>query len=173
MDPPWGGVDYEVFGKHGYDLEHNMRIARPCNSSGSTMEVNDDFFDHFAPQQGRNRQERKANFNSTVDATNCVNGVELLQMAAAATSCVLYDVPRNTSRHCLGKAAWTAGYRGNCQWEEHYLNGRLKTVTVYFGPDWCGLLNPPHPVAPAAATTKTDDATTSMASVQSTTKQSS
>ena len=26
MDPPWGGVDYEVLGKNGYDLKKNMRI---------------------------------------------------------------------------------------------------------------------------------------------------
>jgi hypothetical protein len=25
MDPPWGGVDYEVLGKNGYDLQRNMK----------------------------------------------------------------------------------------------------------------------------------------------------
>ena len=105
--------------------------------------VGDDFFDTFAPSNPRNKQERKAQFNSSVDETNCVNGAELLQLAAAATQCVLYDVPRNTNRQSLGQAALAAGYRGNCLWEEHYLNSRLKTVTVYFGYDWGPLLHPP------------------------------
>lgn len=135
MDPPWGGVDYEVFGKHGYDLEHNMKIERP---SRSVTTVQDDFFDSFATSN-RNRQERRAQFNCTVDDSNCVNGVELLQLAAAATPAVLYDVPRNTRRQSVGQAALAAGYRGNCLWEEHFLNARLKTVTVYFGRDWSSL----------------------------------
>ena len=137
MDPPWGGMDYEVFGKHGYDLEHNMKIARPRVSANSNCGsgAGDDFFDCFMADP-RSKQERKAQFNLTVDETNCVNGVELLRMAAAATRCVLYDVPRNTNRGSLARAACKAGYRGNCKWEEHYLNSRLKTVTVYLGQDW-------------------------------------
>ena len=149
MDPPWGGVDYEVFGKHGYDLATNMKIARPAQATTATA-VGDDFFDTFCAssspqqqqqQQRRNKKERRAQFNCHVDDTNCVNGAELLGLAAAATkSAVLYDVPRNTNRQSLGLAALAAGYRGNCRWDEHYLNGRLKTVTAYFGRDWSGLM---------------------------------
>jgi trimethylguanosine synthase len=138
MDPPWGGVDYEVlFGKHGYDLEHQMKIERPRRANVTTVE--DDFFDSFATQSNR-KQERRAQFNHAVDDSNCVNGVELLRLAAAVTPHVLYDVPRNTKRQSVGQAAIVAGYRGNCLWEEHYLNARLKTVTVYLGKDWSSLV---------------------------------
>ena len=63
-------------------------------------------------------------------------------MAAEATGTrlVLYDLPRNTNRESLGRAALAAGYRGNMRLEEHYLNGRLKTVTAYLGSDYSGLI---------------------------------
>jgi 16S rRNA G966 N2-methylase RsmD len=169
LDPPWGGVDYEVFGKHGYDLEKNMRIARPAvhhppdskqnqsdavvTTSNSNTSNNsnphtrghgwDNFFDHFEVKP-RNKVERQAHFNSTVDEIHCANGADLLALAAAATKhhWVLYDVPRNTSRTSLGQAALHAGYRGHVHWEEHFLNGRLKTVTCYLGFDWRPLTVP-------------------------------
>jgi trimethylguanosine synthase len=157
MDPPWGGVDYEVFGANGYCLESNMRIPRPAHEIAAVQHqvsadgaVADGFFDSFLSSSGTpgsnrhhgssssNRQERKAAFNIGLDERNCVNGAELLQLAAAAArqGHVVFDVPRNTSRTSLGQAAVKAGYRGNCKLEEHYLNGRLKTVTAYFGRDW-------------------------------------
>jgi trimethylguanosine synthase len=143
LDPPWGGVDYEVFGKQGYCLERNMLIPRPAYQQQQQQHahegVGDAFFDtfvatpHHAP---RNKKERKAAFNCGLDATNCVNGAELLALAAQAAPIAVYDIPRNTSRQSLGQAALQAGYRGNGKLEEHYLNGRLKTVTAYFGRDW-------------------------------------
>jgi trimethylguanosine synthase len=148
MDPPWGGVDYEIFGKNGYCLERNMRIPRPANQIptppppvASGEGVADGFFDTFCvstSQHTRNRQERKAAFNCGLDENNCVNGAELLALAAHAAmhAQVVYDIPRNTSRTSLGQAALAAGYRGNCKLEEYYLNGRLKTVSAYFGTDW-------------------------------------
>ena len=140
MDPPWGGVDYEVFGKHGYCLEKNMRIKSPVAPSAQAVGApGDDFFDSFQP---RTKQERKTNFNSGLDDSNCVNGVALLRLAATATArrWVVYDIPRNTNRTSLGGAALAAGYRGNIKLEEHFLNGRLKTVTAYMGTDWTHLL---------------------------------
>jgi hypothetical protein len=67
-----------------------------------------------------------------------MNGVHLLQMAASATRSrlVIYDLPRNTNKSALGQSALVAGYRGNMKLEEHYLNGRLKTVTAYMGADY-------------------------------------
>lgn len=147
MDPPWGGVDYEVFGKHGYCLEKNMRIKRPVAappaSAGSVGASGDDFFDSFQP---RTKQERKSQFNVGLDDTNCVNGVGLLRLAATATArrWVIYDIPRNTNRSSLGGTALAAGYRGNIKLDEHYLNGRLKTVTAYMGTDWTHLLEDHH-----------------------------
>ncbi|KAL7578204.1 hypothetical protein ACA910_012632 [Epithemia clementina (nom. ined.)] len=143
MDPPWGGVDYEVFGKHGYDLERNMKIKRttpPKTAAAGAM--GDDFFDSFLTQP-RSKKERISQFNCSMEGEDCVNGAELLALAASATATrwVIYDIPRNTNFSSLGQAALSAGYRGNCKVEEHYLNGRLKTVTAYFGTDWRALLN--------------------------------
>lgn len=65
-----------------------------------------------------------------------------IQAAEASTSrVVLLDLPRNTSKNSLGRCALQAGYCGNIKLEEHYLNGRLKTVTAYFGSDYSGLIN--------------------------------
>jgi hypothetical protein len=159
MDPPWGGVDYAVFGKNGYDLERNMKIQRPISSSSSiickgekdcTTSSGSDlngFFDTFQTLP-RSKEERKAQFNYGLDESNCINGGELLALAARATSSiisasgqqkrqVIYDIPRNTNRTSLGTSALAAGYRGSIRLEEHFLNGRSKTVSVYFGfSDW-------------------------------------
>jgi hypothetical protein len=107
--------------------------------------VQDDFFDSFCPQPANNHKsnkaKKKANFNSNI-VDDYVNGAEMLSIAAAATSTrlVLYDLPRNTNKTSLGQSALAAGYRGNLKLEEHFLNGRLKTVTAYFGTDFSKLL---------------------------------
>jgi trimethylguanosine synthase len=142
MDPPWGGIDYKVFGKDGYCLERHMRIPRPSNPSFSTSHVteglSDGFFDSFCASEPRNKQERKAVFNVGLGDDNSVNGAALLRLAATAadSAMVIYDIPRNTSRTSLGRAALHAGYSGNCKLGEHWLNKRLKTITAYFGIDW-------------------------------------
>lgn len=177
MDPPWGGVDYEVLGKNGYDLCKNMKIPSTTKMStsksnpqqqqqqqekeeekgpASNGELCDDFFDSFLSKP-MSIKEKKASFNNTAylttggcsdrgstDPDDYVNGTDLLVMAAAATGTrfVLYDLPRNTSKESLGKSALKAGYHGNCKLEEHYLNGRLKTVTAYFGAEYSALLRP-------------------------------
>jgi trimethylguanosine synthase len=148
MDPPWGGVDYEVLGKNGYDLQKNMKIqVGPCEEEyeADGDGVGDDFFDTFSTpskHQSMSQKSRKANFNKKTDG-QFIDGMELLKVAAEATSShiVLYDLPRNTSKMSLGRCALGAGYRGNIKLEEHYLNGRLKTVTAYMGGDFCDLIN--------------------------------
>jgi len=134
MDPPWGGVDYSVFGNQGYDLQENMKIYRSL--SVKEEESNNDFFDKFSPQT---THERKAQFNCSRAALSekqdYVDGQQLLDLAAQSARYVVYDVPRNTSRESLAHAALAAGYRGHCRIEENHLNGRLKTVTAYFGLD--------------------------------------
>lgn len=205
IDPPWGGIDYNLCGKNGYDLSRHMKIRRSSvgaeftqtmgttaasglppppalpsqpsygrsrafsASTASSLSSNggddaadnggaasndgglgDDFFDTFG-----NASPKKKEFVPVVSqsseaeadpcprgAVDCVNGVDLLRMAAAATSTrlVMYDMPRNTNKTSLGRAALAAGYRGNIKLEEHYLNGRLKTVTAYLGSDYRGLL---------------------------------
>jgi trimethylguanosine synthase len=170
LDPPWGGVEYHVLGRNGYDLRRNMKIQRPGNAAGRSAaadegagagepngELHNDFFDTFCSASdsyhqshhgasskrgggggGSNKQQRKARFNAELSDEDCVNGEDLLRLAAAAcqTRIVTFDVPRNINRTSLGQAALGAGYRGNCRLEEQSLNGRLKTVTAYFGSDW-------------------------------------
>ena len=113
MDPPWGGINYGAMGKDGYDLARDMKI-RGCKRGCIG----------FPP-------------------TPEVDGVQLLKIAAAATSTrfVAYDLPRNANKRSLAHAALEAGYEGNSKLEEHYLNGRLKTVTGYFGQDFRHLLD--------------------------------
>jgi len=155
FDPPWGGIDYEILGKNGYDLERNMKIqVSLCddvlenNDDGSDSDtggVSDDFFDTFAaPKQHHgSKKSRKKNFNQKTEGGEFVNGKELVKLAAEAvrSRVVLLDLPRNTSKNSIGACALAAGYRGNLKLEEHYLNGRLKTVTAYLGSDYSELIN--------------------------------
>jgi len=197
MDPPWGGIDYNLAGKNGYDLAKHMRIRRSsigpdfsppppmpspscCRSralsasttassveegmgyesavenvtvagttvAGDSGELGDDFFDSFGgpPKKKEFVPIVSPVQGSEMDSGNYVDGVDLLRMAAAATGTrfVMYDLPRNTNKTSLGRAALAAGYRGNIKLEEHYLNGRLKTVTAYLGSDYSGLLHQCH-----------------------------
>jgi trimethylguanosine synthase len=147
IDPPWGGVDYEVLGKNGYDLQKNMKIQVDTVVSEEEEEegaLSDDFFDTFSSPRHptkMSQRDRKENFNKTTEG-EFINGVDLLKLAAEATRSrvVVYDLPRNTNKTSLGKSALAAGYRGNMKLDEHYLNGRLKTVTGYFGGDYSSLL---------------------------------
>ena len=121
-------------------------------SSGKTQNsVGDDFFDNFGPSSNHNHNNNnrhltnsaKQCFNQKDDESDYWNGADLLKAAAAATKTrlVIYDMPRNTSKASLAKCALAAGYRGNLKLEEHYLNGRLKTVTAYMGADFSAILH--------------------------------
>jgi len=152
FDPPWGGIDYEILGKNGYDLERNMKIQVDSVVVEEEEEVvveeencgiSDDFFDTFAaPKPKASKKTRKKNFNQKTGG-EFVNGKELVKLAAEAvrSKVVLLDLPRNTSKTSLGSCALAAGYRGNLKLDEHYLNGRLKTVTAYLGSDYSSLIN--------------------------------
>lgn len=150
FDPPWGGIDYEILGKNGYDLERNMKIQVDSVVVEEVVEeeeedcgISDDFFDTFAaPKPKASKKTRKKNFNQKTEG-EFVNGKELVKLAAEAvrSKVVLLDLPRNTSKTSLGTCALAAGYRGNLKLEEHYLNGRLKTVTAYLGSDYSALIN--------------------------------
>lgn len=138
MDPPWGGVEYNR--QNSYDLEKNMKILiGPSEPPEPVSEgVSDDFFDTFTSKPSR---PKKGLYHKAKEG-EYANGMDLVKMAAAATKShlVIYDLPRNTTKTSLGQSALAAGYRGNVKLEEHYLNGRLKTVTAYLGADYCSLL---------------------------------
>ena len=161
MDPPWGGVDYNSLGKNGYCLEKHMKIkVGPHQNPHAVMEqdnkvspppcstVGDDFFDSFGSSNNKVTNNKKSTkhakqkFNQKADESDYWNGVDLLRVAASATKShlVIYDMPRNTSKVSLGRCALEAGYRGNLKLEEHYLNGRLKTITAYMGVDYSSIL---------------------------------
>jgi len=66
-----------------------------------------------------------------------VNGKDLLQLAleASRNNLVAYFLPRNINGISLAEAAFQSGYRGFLEMEQNFLNGKLKTVTAYFGLD--------------------------------------
>mmetsp|Transcript_27590 Transcript_27590/g.41746 ORF Transcript_27590/g.41746 Transcript_27590/m.41746 type:complete len:515 (+) Transcript_27590:165-1709(+) len=153
MDPPWGGVDYHSLGKNGYCLEKHMKIGgrkqlsfeiekedEPSNS------LDNDFFDSFGTttttsHHKGNKSKHCNNFNQKYEhESDYWNGFDLLKIAASATPWVVYDLPRNTSKTSLAKGSLEAGYLGNLKLEEHYLNGRLKTITAYLGVDHTHIL---------------------------------
>ncbi len=62
------------------------------------------------------------------------NGEELLSLSANASrnKSVVYFLPRNVDGISTGFSAWKVGYRHGFEMEQNYLNGKLKTVTMYF-----------------------------------------
>jgi len=68
------------------------------------------------------------------------NGGELLTMAAEAVfddpkqdGAIAYFVPRNTDGIGRGQCAVTSGISGCFEMEQNVVNGKVKTVTAYFG----------------------------------------
>mmetsp|Transcript_663 Transcript_663/g.791 ORF Transcript_663/g.791 Transcript_663/m.791 type:complete len:707 (-) Transcript_663:185-2305(-) len=117
--------------------------------------MGDDFFDNFPSASEANngvtyhfrggqkyKKVHRNKFNQKLDESKYWNGVDLLKVAASATKSrlVIFDMPRNTSKTSLAKCALAAGYMGNLKLEEHYLNGRLKTITAYLGTDYSSIL---------------------------------
>lgn len=152
MDPPWGGVDYNSLGKNGYDLAKHMKIrygspwddvhrSRTISFSSASSAGQDDA--HTDLRELVTEEDLGFSSREEYDGLGYVDGIDLLKMAAAATRSriAIYDLPRNTDKTSLGQAALAAGYRGNIKLEEHFLNGRLKTVTAYLGSDYSNLLH--------------------------------
>jgi len=90
FDPPWGGIDYEILGKNGYDLERNMKIlvsfGEEDNDDGEEEDSNgisDDFFDTFStPKHNQmSKKDRKKNFNKKTEG-EFVNGKELVKLVS-------------------------------------------------------------------------------------------
>ncbi len=61
------------------------------------------------------------------------NGEELLSLSANASrkKSVVYFLPKNVDGVSIGFSAWKVGYRHGFEMEQNYLNGKLKTVTMY------------------------------------------
>ena len=70
------------------------------------------------------------------------NGGELLSLTAKAVlnnestkqkGVVAYFLPRNTDGITLGQSAVTSDIKGSFEMEQNVVNGKVKTVTAYFG----------------------------------------
>lgn len=135
LDPPWGGVGYGALGKDGYDLVSHMRIPYSAGRNGEDTTAT-------AEADSADVTGSSCTWGQEGEENAYANGADLIRIAASATSSrlVLYDIPRNTNPLSVGKAALAAGYRGHVLVDEHFLNGRLKTTTAYFGCDNCHIL---------------------------------
>eukprot|EP00816_Leptocylindrus_hargravesii_P002618 CAMPEP_0196809904 /NCGR_PEP_ID=MMETSP1362-20130617/9769_1 /TAXON_ID=163516 /ORGANISM="Leptocylindrus danicus, Strain CCMP1856" /LENGTH=413 /DNA_ID=CAMNT_0042184735 /DNA_START=63 /DNA_END=1307 /DNA_ORIENTATION=+ len=119
IDPPWGGVDYGTSGKNSYDLTRNLFVE--------AVDDRHQAFDISSNPTHRSESES-------------LDGRQLLALVSDACNKVVYSLPRNTNKACIGQAALRAGYRGNVEFEEQFLNGRLKCISAYFGQDFRSLV---------------------------------
>jgi len=78
---------------------------------------------------------------STTTAVN-TNGGELLSLTAKAVlndestkqkGVIAYFLPRNTDGIILGQSAISSDIKGSFEMEQNVVNGKVKTVTTYFG----------------------------------------
>ncbi|EJK57228.1 hypothetical protein THAOC_22751 [Thalassiosira oceanica] len=106
LSPPWGGMSYDMT-KAGYNPAVSISI------------------------------EHKADDNSQI----ITNGGEILALAAKAvlekngtSGSISYFLPRNTDGVSLGQCAVASGLEGCFEMEQNVVNGKVKTVTAYFGP---------------------------------------
>jgi len=126
LSPPWGGTEYiNQPSTNGFSLDVDIcinrnRVQHKSTVTSSTMS---------STQYDIKDQNASSNQLATVD------GSKLLEISSAATSSklVTYFLPRNINGISVGRAAISAGYQGEIEMEQNILNGKLKTVTVYFG----------------------------------------
>ena len=73
-----------------------------------------------------------ASGNPQNETAEC-DGESLLDISsnAAKKKSVVYFLPKNVNGFNIGKSAWKIGYRTGIEMEQNFLNGKLKTVTVY------------------------------------------
>lgn len=114
LSPPWGGLDYNIgnkYGKCGFDFKNITLESKVQNE-----EVDDN--------------------NLTTH-----NGEELLSLSVKAAidesnqhGLVVLFLPRNIDGISVSKIAATSGIKGSIELEQNVVNGKVKTVTAYFGP---------------------------------------
>mmetsp|Transcript_36164 Transcript_36164/g.77997 ORF Transcript_36164/g.77997 Transcript_36164/m.77997 type:complete len:660 (+) Transcript_36164:233-2212(+) len=135
LSPPWGGMDYgNEGGKAGFDPVSSIMVESTCSIKGKISKDNDD---------GAGHKEENA---GTIPTAVKTNGGELLSIAAKAVfdtskeeegeegSTIAYFLPRNTSGISMGQIAVASGIEGGCfEMEQNVVNGKVKTVTAYFG----------------------------------------
>jgi len=120
LSPPWGGTEYskQEAGKSGFDIITSIVVESSCC-------LKDD----------------KEDYKSTTSVVK-TNGGELLSLSAKAVlndesttqeGVIAYFLPRNTDGIILGQCAISSGIKGTFEMEQNVVNGKVKTVTAYFG----------------------------------------
>lgn len=124
LSPPWGGMDYNQAGKAGFDPVTSITV-QSCASS---------------VHEPDGKVEGTASYTPTTVTTN---GGELLHIATKAVyddanheGVVAYFLPRNVDGIALGKIAVACDIKGCYEMEQNVVNGKVKTVTAYFGQDF-------------------------------------
>ena len=129
LSPPWGGMDYATtVGKAGFDPVTSITVE----SSGSSV--------NEAPLEDEDEVVVEGAASCTTTVTT--NGGELLRIASKSVfgdthqeaGVVAYFLPRNIDGIALGKIAVASDIRGCYEMEQNVVNGKVKTVTAYFGP---------------------------------------
>lgn len=108
LSPPWGGMDYELH--DNFDPVFSITIESKVKEQ-----------DH--------------------ESTLITNGGELFRMSASAVfsdsnqnGVIAYFLPRNVNGIAVGHIAVTSGIDHECfELEQNVVNGKVKTVTAYFG----------------------------------------
>ncbi|KAL7525815.1 hypothetical protein ACHAXR_003975 [Thalassiosira sp. AJA248-18] len=119
LSPPWGGMDYgNEGGQAGFDPVSSITVE-------SSLEQ--------AHQDRLCHEENKV-------ASVKTNGGELLSFATRAVfdnlkqeGAIAYFLPRNTNGVSMGQIAVASGIEGCFEMEQNVVNGKVKTVTAYFG----------------------------------------
>jgi len=120
LSPPWGGTEYskQEAGKSGFDIITSILVESSCC-------LKDD----------------KEDDKSTTSVVK-TNGGELLSLSAKAVlndesttqeGVIAYFLPRNTDGIILGQSAISSGIKGSFEMEQNVVNGKVKTITAYFG----------------------------------------
>ena len=118
LSPPWGGTEYskQEVGKSGFDIVTSIVV-----------------------DSSRLKDDKKDDKSTTAVKTN---GGELLSLTAKAVldneskqqgGVVAYFLPRNTDGIILGQSAVTSDIKGTFEMEQNVVNGKVKTITAYFG----------------------------------------
>ena len=122
LSPPWGGTEYskQEVGKSGFDIVASVVVESSC--------------------LGDEKPDDDVDDKSTIVVKT--NGGELLSLTAKAVladestkqeGVIAYFLPRNTDGIILGQSAISSDIKGSFEMEQNVVNGKVKTVTAYFG----------------------------------------
>ena len=126
LSPPWGGLSYGNVGSSGFDPISSITIKSGLGEA------------QLPQQHCQENAITKLGIDEKQASSATINGGELLTRAAKAvfnhdTGVVTYFLPRNTNGISIGQIAVTSGIEGHFEMEQNVVNGKVKTITAYFG----------------------------------------